>query len=57
MRNAVIAAFGVFLVLLHVLMPLYGNAGLWIAVAAFLGGRALLLRLLFPTLMRTFQPS
>jgi multidrug resistance protein, MATE family len=52
MRNAVIASFGVFLVLLYTLMPLYGNTGLWVAVAAFLGGRALLLHLLFPKLMR-----
>jgi MATE family multidrug resistance protein len=54
MRNAVIVSFAVFLVLLYALMPLYGNAGLWIAVAAFLGGRALLLHLLFPQLMRAF---
>ena len=54
MRNAVIASFGVFLVLLYTLMPLYGNTGLWIAVAAFLGGRALLLHLLFPKLMQAF---
>jgi MATE family, multidrug efflux pump len=53
MRNTVIAAFIVFLTLLHTLMPLYGNAGLWIAVAGFLGCRGLLLHLLFPQLVRT----
>ena len=53
MRNTVIAAFVVFLILLHSLMPLYGNAGLWIAVAGFLGARGLLLHLLFPRLLRT----
>ena len=53
MRNTVIAAFVVFLTLLHTLMPLYGNAGLWIAVAGFLGCRGLLLHLLFPHLLRT----
>ena len=52
MRNTVIAAFVVFLTLLHTLMPLYGNAGLWIAVAGFLGCRGLLLHLLFPHLLR-----
>jgi hypothetical protein len=49
----VIVSFGVFLILLYTLMPLYANAGLWIAVAAFLGCRGLLLHLLFPQLMRT----
>ena len=41
--------------LLYTLMPLYGNAGIWIAVAVagFLGCRGLLLHLLFPQLMRT----
>ncbi|MFL6550851.1 MAG: MATE family efflux transporter [Povalibacter sp.] len=53
MRNTVVVSFGVFLMLLYTLMPLYGNAGLWIAVAGFLGCRGLLLHLLFPQLMRT----
>ncbi len=53
MRNTVIVAFAVFLALLYTLMPIYGNAGLWIAVAAFLGCRGLLLHLLFPRLVRT----
>ena len=52
MRNTVIASFVVFLGALYTLMPLYGNAGLWIAVAAFLGCRGLLLHLLFPHLLR-----
>ncbi|MDB5867500.1 MAG: family efflux transporter [Betaproteobacteria bacterium] len=53
MRNTVIVSFAVFLVLLYTLMPLYGNTGLWIAVAAFLGCRGVLLHLLFPHLLRT----
>ena len=53
MRNTVIVSFLVFLVLLHTLMPLYGNVGLWIAVAAFLGCRGLLLHLLLPRLLRS----
>ncbi len=53
MRNTVMVSFAVFLVLLYTLTPLYGNAGLWIAVAAFLGCRGLLLHLLFPHLLRT----
>jgi multidrug resistance protein, MATE family len=53
MRNTVIVSFAVFLVLLYTLTPLYGNPGLWIALAAFLGCRGLLLHLLFPHLLRT----
>jgi MATE family multidrug resistance protein len=52
MRNTVIASFLVFLVLIHTLVPVYGNAGIWIAVACFLAGRGLLLHLLFPHLLR-----
>ncbi len=44
MRNTMIGAFTVFLVLIYTLLPLIGNAGLWIAVAGFLTGRGLLLR-------------
>lgn len=53
MRNTIFASFAVFLILLHTLMPLYGNSGLWIAVAGFLGLRGLLLHLWLPRLLRT----
>jgi hypothetical protein len=33
-------------------VPVYGNVGLWISVASFLGLRGVLLHLLFPALMR-----
>lgn len=52
MRNTMIASFVIFLILLHTLMPLIGNAGLWIAVAGFLTGRGLLLHLFFPLVLR-----
>ncbi len=45
MRNTVIASFMVFLVVLHVAMPLFGNAGLWAAMATFLALRGVLLHL------------
>ena len=48
MRNTMIMSFLTFLILLYTLMPAYGNTGLWIAVAAFLGCRGLLLHLFFP---------
>jgi multidrug resistance protein, MATE family len=53
MRNTVIVAFVVFLAVLYALLPVVGNAALWIAVAAFLGCRGLLLHLLLPRLLRT----
>ena len=51
MRNTVMASFAVFAVLLHVLTPVYGNTGVWIAVTAFLGLRGVLLHLYFPRVL------
>jgi MATE family multidrug resistance protein len=42
MRNIVLVAFAVFLGVLFGLAPPFGNAGLWAAVATFLGLRGLL---------------
>jgi MATE family multidrug resistance protein len=53
MRNTVIASFVLFLILLYTLMPLIGNAGLWIAVGGFLAGRGVLLHVFFPRVLRT----
>ena len=53
MRNTMIASFMIFLMLLHALLPLIGNAGLWIAVMGFLTGRGLLLHVFFPRVLRT----
>ena len=53
MRNTVIVSFAVFLAVLYALMPLLGNAGLWLAVGAFLACRGLLLHLLFPKVLQT----
>ena len=53
MRNTVIASFAIFLILLYTLMPLIGNAGLWIAVGGFLVGRGVLLHVFFPRVLRT----
>lgn len=52
MRNTVIASFIAFLIALYVLTPLLGNAGLWLAVATFLGCRGLLLHLFFPRVLQ-----
>jgi len=53
MRNTVMASFVLFLALLYTLMPLFGNAGLWIAVMGFLAGRGVLLHVFFPRVLRT----
>jgi MATE family multidrug resistance protein len=53
MRNTVILSFAVYVALLYAMVPVFGSVGLWIALAAFLGLRGLLLHLLFPALLRT----
>ena len=52
MRNTVILAFVAFVVLIYTLIPIYGNTGLWIALAVYLGLRGLLLHLCFPYMLR-----
>jgi MATE family multidrug resistance protein len=52
MRNTVIAAFAGFLAVLYVCVPVWGNAGLWAAVATFLGVRGALLHVFFPRVLR-----
>src|SRR5262249_43055219 len=53
MRNTVILSFVAYIALLFTLVPLYGNTGLWTALATFLALRGLLLHLLFPALLNT----
>jgi MATE family multidrug resistance protein len=60
MRNTVILSFIAYVTLLFTLVPAYGNVGLWIALATFLGLRGLLLHLLYPALLGTIggpEPS
>jgi multidrug resistance protein, MATE family len=52
MRNTMVIALGAFVVLVNVLMPVYGNTGLWIAYSCYLGMRGLLLHALYPALLR-----
>jgi len=51
MRNTVIVSFIAYITMLYTLVPLYGNVGLWIALATFLGMRGLLLHLAYPALL------
>jgi multidrug resistance protein, MATE family len=57
MRNTVIIAFLAFLGVLHVLMPLYGNAGIWAAMTFFLCFRGAGLALYYPKLLRSVTDS
>jgi len=52
MRNTVIGAFLAFLVVLYAAMPVFGNTGLWAAVATFLALRGVLLHLFLPRVVR-----
>jgi MATE family multidrug resistance protein len=53
MRNTVLLSFMVFLLVLHLAMPLFGNAGLWGALAVFLGLRGVLLHLFMPRVLHS----
>ena len=52
MRNTVVLSFLVFLAALHLLVPALGNAGLWIALMAYLASRGLLLHFCLPLVLR-----
>jgi MATE family multidrug resistance protein len=52
MRNTMMAAFVVFIVLIHVLIPVMGNAGIWTAMTVFLACRGGGLALFYPRLLR-----
>jgi len=52
MRNTVIVSFIGFLIVLHFGVPVFGNAGLWAAVATFLGVRGILLHLFLPRVVQ-----
>ncbi len=48
LRNTMLAAIGCFVFLSWLLMPVFGNHGLWIAFISFMGVRGLLLGALYP---------
>jgi len=55
MRNSVIVSFVAYLAVVQVAMPLFGNDGLWAAVATFLALRGLLLHLCLPRVLRAIE--
>ena len=52
MRNAMLLAFAVYLIALPVLLPAWGNHGLWLAFMLFMAARAVTLAAYYPGLER-----
>lgn len=55
MRNMMIVSVAVYLVLCAVVIPLWGNHGLWFAFAAFMALRGLTLGVVYPAVGRTIR--
>jgi MATE family multidrug resistance protein len=55
MRNGMIQSSAIYAIALAFLVSLFGNHGLWLAVAIFLAARAVTLYLRFPRLVRTID--
>ncbi|HEY9549696.1 MAG TPA: MATE family efflux transporter, partial [Kiloniellaceae bacterium] len=53
MRNAMMLSLGVFLLANWLLVPLWGNHGLWLSMTLFLAARAVTLGLHYPALERS----
>lgn len=53
MRNMMLASLAIFVVLLFMLVPVWGNHGLWFALNVFLGARGLMLLVILPRKART----
>ena len=50
MRNAMVLSLGIFLIANWLLLPAFGNHGLWLSLMLFLAGRAVTLGLHYPAL-------
>ena len=57
MRNGMIVSLAGFLALAAVLVPLWGNHGLWLAFLLFMALRALTLLAYFPRIGRALQTA
>ncbi len=57
MRNAMIASLAAYAAACWILVPLWGNHGLWAAMALFMGARGLTLGLRYPALARSVGAS
>ncbi len=57
MRNAMIVSVAVYLLLCALLIPVWGNHGLWLALAAFMAVRGLTLGAVYPAVARSVPPG
>jgi MATE family multidrug resistance protein len=53
MRNAMVLSLGIFLLANWLLVPSFGNHGLWLSLMLFLAGRAVMLGLHYPALEKS----
>jgi MATE family multidrug resistance protein len=53
MRNAMIVSLLIYLACCYILVPLWGNDGLWASLAIFMGARGLALGVRYPALARS----
>ncbi len=56
MRNAMVLSLVIYLAAVTVLMPLWGNHGLWLAFLVFMVGRAVTLGAYYPRIERRLRP-
>ena len=57
MRNAMLVSLAVFLAAVWLLLPLWGNHGLWAALIVLMGTRAITLGIWFPRIVRDLPES
>ena len=57
MRNAMLLSLAVFLAAVWLLLPLWGNHGLWAALIVLMGTRAITLGIWFPRIVRDLPES
>ncbi|TFH40894.1 MAG: MATE family efflux transporter, partial [Lysobacterales bacterium] len=57
MRNAMILSLGIFLIAVWLLLPLWGNHGLWAALTLFMAVRAITLGFWYPRIIRDMPES
>jgi MATE family multidrug resistance protein len=57
MRNAMMISLGIYLAAVWVLLPIWGNHGLWAALMVFMVARAVTLGLLYPRIVEELNPT
>jgi len=57
MRNAMLTSLALYLVACWLLIPLFGNHGLWLAMSIFMTARAITLAAYYPRIERGIEPD